>query len=198
VAYLDGRNFQIFVTEDSARLIAAVKKIGKGGVEDKAAPRHLFPSPTRGRGTRTPDLHIFRTARTFPASFVLKPEALASNHTPTRAERGIDMRVYNVVLSLAMSIACGIAIQSPAFSEEYRWEPWNNSFACTPVTFSALRRQIPDRRGSLRVSGKMPLQLSGHAVRYLNQVFARPTVKCSRAPKSSRRDDLLSGTYDDQ
>src|SRR5260370_28575266 len=53
------------------------------------------------------------------------------------------MRVYNVVLSLGMSAACGIVLQSPAFSEEYRGT-LEQQLACTPDVFRLCGEQIPD------------------------------------------------------
>src|SRR5258708_12700010 len=53
------------------------------------------------------------------------------------------MRVYNVFLSLAISTACGIAVQSPAFSEEYRGT-LEQQLACTPDVFRFCGEQIPD------------------------------------------------------
>jgi hypothetical protein len=53
------------------------------------------------------------------------------------------MRVQRIVLSLAMSIASGIAVQTPAFSEEYRGT-FEQQMACTPDVFRLCGEQIPD------------------------------------------------------
>ena|SRR5713226_2959830 len=53
------------------------------------------------------------------------------------------MRVHNVVLSLTMAIAGGVAIQTPAFSEEYRGT-FEQQLACTPDVWRLCGEQIPD------------------------------------------------------
>src|ERR1700716_3089459 len=53
------------------------------------------------------------------------------------------MRVQRIVLSLAMSIASGIAVQTPAFSQEYRGT-FEQQMACTPDVFRLCGEQIPD------------------------------------------------------
>ena len=75
------------------------------------------------------------------------------------------MRVHNVVLSLAASIACGIAIQNPAFSEEYRGT-LEQQMACTPDVFRLCGAQIPDVNRITACLRQNTPQLSGpcHAV----------------------------------
>jgi hypothetical protein len=70
------------------------------------------------------------------------------------------MRVYNVVLSLAMSIACGIAIQNPAFSEEYRGT-LEQQLACTPDVFRLCGEHIPDSNRIVACLRQNTPQLSG-------------------------------------
>jgi hypothetical protein len=53
------------------------------------------------------------------------------------------MRVHRIVLSLAISAACGIAIQNPAFAEEYRGTV-EQQMACTPDVWRLCFDQIPD------------------------------------------------------
>jgi hypothetical protein len=53
------------------------------------------------------------------------------------------MRAQRIVLSLAISIACGIAIQSPAFSQENRGT-MEQQMACTPDVWRLCFDQIPD------------------------------------------------------
>src|ERR1700738_5573776 len=61
----------------------------------------------------------------------------------TKSEEGPDMRVYKTVLSLAIATAGGIAVQNPAFSEEYRGT-LEQQLACTPDVFRLCFDQIPD------------------------------------------------------
>jgi hypothetical protein len=70
------------------------------------------------------------------------------------------MRVYNVVLSLAMSTACGIAIQSPAFSQDYRGT-LEQQLACTPDVFRLCGEHIPDANRIVACLRQNTTQLSG-------------------------------------
>jgi len=70
------------------------------------------------------------------------------------------MRVYNVVLGLAMSTACGIAIENPAFSEEYRGT-LEQQLACTPDVFRLCGEQIPDANRIVACLRQNTAQLSG-------------------------------------
>jgi hypothetical protein len=70
------------------------------------------------------------------------------------------MRVYNVVLSLAMSTACGLAVQNPAFSEEYRGT-LEQQLACTPDVFRLCGEQIPDANRIVACLRQNTPQLSG-------------------------------------
>jgi hypothetical protein len=70
------------------------------------------------------------------------------------------MRVYNVVLGLAMSTACGIAVQNPAFSEEYRGT-LEQQLACTPDVFRLCGEQIPDANRIVACLRQNTPQLSG-------------------------------------
>jgi hypothetical protein len=54
-----------------------------------------------------------------------------------------DMRAHRIVLSLAISIAGGIAAQSPTRAEEYRGT-MEQQIACTPDVFRLCGEQIPD------------------------------------------------------
>src|SRR5882762_5420149 len=70
------------------------------------------------------------------------------------------MRVYNVVLSLAMSTAWGLAAQNPAFSEEYRGT-LEQQLACTPDVFRLCGEQIPDANRIVACLRQNTPQLSG-------------------------------------
>src|SRR5260370_16444929 len=70
------------------------------------------------------------------------------------------MRVYNVVLSLGMSAACGIVLQNPALSEEYRGT-FEQQLACTPDVFRLCGEQIPDANRIVACLRQNTPQLSG-------------------------------------
>jgi hypothetical protein len=53
------------------------------------------------------------------------------------------MRMYRIMLSLAMSTACSVAVLTPAFSEEYRGTA-EQQMACTPDVWRLCFDQIPD------------------------------------------------------
>ncbi len=70
------------------------------------------------------------------------------------------MRAHRLVLSLAMSTACGIAIQTPAFSEEYRGT-FEQQMACTPDVWRLCFDQIPDVNRITACLRQNTSQLSG-------------------------------------
>jgi hypothetical protein len=53
------------------------------------------------------------------------------------------MRAPRIVLSLAVAIGGGVAVQNPAFAEEYRGT-WEQQMACTPDVMRLCGDQIPD------------------------------------------------------
>jgi hypothetical protein len=53
------------------------------------------------------------------------------------------MRAQRILLSLAIPVTLGIAVQTPAFSEEYRGT-MEQQAACTPDVFRLCGSQIPD------------------------------------------------------
>ena len=70
------------------------------------------------------------------------------------------MRVYNVVLGLAMSAGCGIVLQNPAFSEDYRGT-LEQQLACTPDVFRLCGEHIPDANRIVACLRQNTPQLSG-------------------------------------
>jgi hypothetical protein len=101
------------------------------------------------------------------------------------------MRVQRIVFSLAMSIGCGIALQTPAFAEEYRGTP-GQQMACTPDVFRLCGEQIPDVNRIVVCLRQNTPQLSGPC----RAVFdSNASVPDQPAPR--RRNDQ-SKTYDDQ
>jgi hypothetical protein len=53
------------------------------------------------------------------------------------------MRAHRILLSLAITAACGIAIQAPASAQEYRGT-FEQQLACTPDVWRLCGAQIPD------------------------------------------------------
>jgi hypothetical protein len=70
------------------------------------------------------------------------------------------MRVYKIVLSVAMSVAGGVAIQDPAFSQEYRGT-MEQQLACTPDVFRLCGEHIPDTNRIVACLRQNTPQLSG-------------------------------------
>jgi hypothetical protein len=78
------------------------------------------------------------------APFVLKPAARLKQARQLKSrKKGPDMRVHPVALSLAIATVSGIAVQNPAFAEEYRGT-FAQQLACTPDVFRLCGDQIPD------------------------------------------------------
>src|SRR6202011_2010354 len=93
------------------------------------------------------------------------------------------MRVHRSVLRLAMTIACGIAVETPASSEEYRGT-FEQQMACTPDVFRLCGEHIPDANRIVACLRQNTPQLSG-ACRSVFESNAR--VPEQAAP--GRRDD---------
>jgi hypothetical protein len=53
------------------------------------------------------------------------------------------MRAHRILLSLAITAACGIAIQAPASAQDYRGT-FEQQLACTPDVWRLCGAQIPD------------------------------------------------------
>jgi hypothetical protein len=70
------------------------------------------------------------------------------------------MRAHRIILGLAISIAGAIAIQSPAFSQEYRGT-FEQQLACTPDVWRLCGDQIPDVNRIVACLRQNTPQLSG-------------------------------------
>jgi hypothetical protein len=70
------------------------------------------------------------------------------------------MRVPPAFLSLAIAVAGGIAVQSPAFSQEYRGT-LEQQLACTPDVWRLCGDQIPDVNRIVACLRQNTPQLSG-------------------------------------
>jgi hypothetical protein len=70
------------------------------------------------------------------------------------------MRAYRVFLSVIMPIAFGIAVQTPAFSDEYRGT-LEQQMACTPDVFRLCGAAMPDVNRIVTCLRQNTPQLSG-------------------------------------
>jgi hypothetical protein len=76
------------------------------------------------------------------------------------ALRGLGMRTDRVFISFAVSIACGIAVQNAAFSQDYRGT-WKQQMACTPDVWRLCSAQVPDVNRIVACLQRNSQQLSG-------------------------------------
>jgi hypothetical protein len=94
------------------------------------------------------------------------------------------MRVYKIVLSLAMSIACGVAVQTPAFSQENRGT-YEQQMACTPDVWRLCFDEVPDVNRITACLRQNTPQLSGPC----RAVFeSNASVPQRTAPQPRRRE----------
>jgi hypothetical protein len=95
------------------------------------------------------------------APFLLKPAARLkqARHLKSQTE-GPDMRVHPVALSLAIATVSGIAVQNPAFAQEYRGT-FEQQLACTPDVFRLCGEHIPDATRIVACLRQNASQLSG-------------------------------------
>jgi hypothetical protein len=100
------------------------------------------------------------------------------------------MRVRRIVLNVAMSIACGLAVQTPAFSEEYRGT-FEQQMACTPDVFRLCGEQIPDVNRIVSCLRQNTPQLSGpcRAVFDSNASAPDPAAPGRRSDRSKTDDN---------
>src|SRR5258708_39663734 len=103
------------------------------------------------------------------------------------------MRMYRIALSLATLIANGIAVQTPAASEEYRGT-YEQQMACTPDVWRLCFDQIPDVNRITACLRQNTAQLSGAC----RSVFdSNASVPQQTAPQPRRR-EVQPRTYNPQ
>jgi hypothetical protein len=121
----------------------------------------MRPEMTLQQTSVNPTSQIFvrRDPSLRPISFEACGATEASTPTETQTE-GPDMRVHPVALSLAMATVSGIAVQNPAFAEEYRGT-LAQQLACTPDVFRLCGDQIPDTNRIVACLRQNTAQLSG-------------------------------------
>jgi hypothetical protein len=97
------------------------------------------------------------------------------------------MRTSRVFLGLALSIGWGMAVQNPAFSEEYRGTV-EQQVACTPDVFRLCGEQIPDVNRIVACLRQNTSQLSGRCRAVFDSSASAPDqvapVRRDGAPKS--------------
>src|SRR3954447_26505749 len=74
--------------------------------------------------------------------------------------RGRSMRADRVVISFAIILACGVAVQNAAFSQDYRGT-WKQQMACTPDVWRLCTAQVPDVNRIVACLQRNSQQLSG-------------------------------------
>src|ERR1700680_211325 len=75
-------------------------------------------------------------------------------------KEGSDMQALRILLSFAISVACGVTCQTPAFSQENRGT-MEQQMACTPDVFRLCGAQIPDVNRIVACLQQNTPQLSG-------------------------------------
>jgi hypothetical protein len=70
------------------------------------------------------------------------------------------MRINQILLNLAMAIACSISYEAPALAQEYRGT-MEQQMACTPDVFRLCGEQIPDVNRIVACLRQNVPQLSG-------------------------------------
>jgi hypothetical protein len=70
------------------------------------------------------------------------------------------MQTFRISLSLALSVGCAIAAQTPASAQEYRGT-FEQQMACTPDVFRLCGAQIPDTNRIVACLRQNTPQLSG-------------------------------------
>jgi len=103
--------------------------------------------------------------------------------------------MYRIVLSLATPIACVIAVQAPAFSEESRGT-FEQQMACTPDVWRLCFDQIPDVNRITACLRQNTPQLSGPCRSVFESnasVPAQPAQPAPAAPPRGRGDRAKAG-----
>ena len=70
------------------------------------------------------------------------------------------MRAHRILLSFAISVCCGVAYETSAFSQEYQGT-MEQQMACTPDVFRLCGAQIPDANRIVACLQQNTPQLSG-------------------------------------
>jgi hypothetical protein len=99
------------------------------------------------------------------------------------------MRAPRIFLSFAISACCGVACQTPAFSQEYRGT-MEQQMACTPDVFRLCGAQIPDVNRIVACLQQNTPQLSGPCRAVFDSSASSPQQGVPQQAAPRRRDDL--------
>ena len=99
------------------------------------------------------------------------------------------MRAHRILLGLGMPIALGIAVQTPAFSDEYRGT-LEQQMACTPDVLRLCGAQIPDVNRIVACLRQNTPQLSGSCRAIFDSSASMPPGSLPQPAVPGRRDDL--------
>jgi hypothetical protein len=106
-------------------------------------------------------------------------------------KEGLDMRADRIAVGFAIVIGCGVAVQTPAFSQDHQGT-MEQQMACTPDVFRLCGEQIPDSNRIVACLRQNTSQLS----RPCRAVFdANASMQPQAAPRSR---DSRSWPGDDQ
>ena len=99
------------------------------------------------------------------------------------------MRATRIAIPLAMSLACGIAMQQAAWSQEYRGT-LQQQLACTPDVFRLCGEQIPDSNRIVACLRQNTPQLSDGCRAVFESNASVPQQASPQQPSPVRRGDL--------
>jgi hypothetical protein len=106
-------------------------------------------------------------------------------------KEGLDMLADRIAVGFAIVTGCGVAVQTPAFSQDYQGT-MEQQMACTPDVFRLCGEQIPDSNRIVACLRQNTSQLS----RSCRAVFdANASMQPQAAPRSR---DSRSWPGDDQ
>jgi hypothetical protein len=100
------------------------------------------------------------------------------------------MRAHRILLSLAITAACGIAVQASASAQEYRGT-FEQQLACTPDVWRLCGAQIPDVNRIVACLRQNTPQLSEPC----RAVFESNDSASPQAAAPGRRGDLSRSDY---
>jgi hypothetical protein len=93
-----------------------------------------------------PISHFFVRCEPFQASFILELEKNWSHEKHAHQmnpKKGLDMRADRIAVAFAIVTVFGVAVQTPAFSQDHQGT-MEQQMACTPDVFRLCGEQIPD------------------------------------------------------
>jgi hypothetical protein len=98
------------------------------------------------------------------------------------------MRATRIVITLAASLTCGVALQSAAQSQEYRGT-FEQQLACTGDVLSLCGDQIPDTNRIVACLRQNTPQLSGGCRAVFESNASVPQQPSPQPPSQTRRVD---------